>query len=233
VILAIIGFILSIPFMLLGLDNPVELPELRTPLGFEPPPAEVLASNGPFPWLDLLKSILFWGVFLVVIGYSVAQYLRQHEEILQTLRRIPGWRLLAAFWDWITNLFGSLNQGVTTMIEKGRARLRPQATSTGIRRFARFTRLRNMSARQKVFFYYHALLRRGEETGLSRQGSQTPKEYAVELERSLPTVEDEITSITEAFDEARYSRHSIEDRDSVSVKSYWEKIRKVFRGRRG
>jgi hypothetical protein len=232
-ILAIIGFLLSLPFMLFGFDNPVPVPEFIPPTSFMPPPAEVVADGSPFPWLDLLKSILFWGVFLLVIGYSVAQYLRQHEEILQALRKIPGWKILVAFWDWIGAMFGGLNRGVSTLIEKGRARLNPQAVSTEIRRLARFTRLRNLSPRQKVFFYSHALLRRGEETGLPRGGSQTPKEYAINLERSLPTVEDEIDSITEAFDEARYSRHSIAPEDSNTVKSYWEKIRKVFQGRRG
>ena len=232
-IFLIIGFLFSIPFMLLGLDNPIRVPEIVPPAMFEPPPAETMANSGPFPWLDLLKSILFWGVFLLVVGYSISHYLRQHEEILQALRKIPGWKILAAFWNWLSAMFGGLNCGVSNMIEKGRARLRPAVVSKNFRGIARFTRLRNLSPQQKVRFYYHALLRRGDETGLPRQESQTPEEYAVNLKRSLPTVDNEIASMTEAFNEARYSRHTINTEESNAVKSFWEKIRKVFRGRRG
>jgi len=232
-ILLIIGFLFSLPFMLLGLDNPVRIPEMVPSAMLEPPPAETLANSGPFPWLDLLKSILFWGVFLLVVGYSISHYLRQHEEILQALRKIPGWKILAAFWNWISAMFGGLNRGVSSMIEKGKARFRPEAVSTNLRGMARFTRLRNLTPRQKVRFYYHALLRRGKETNLPRQGSETPEEYAVNLKRSLPTVENEITAMTQAFNEARYSRHIIETEESNTVKSFWEKIRKVFQGRRG
>jgi hypothetical protein len=234
ILFAIVGFLITLPFILLGLDQPeINAPEFMPPPVVEPPPPEIVAESTPFPWLDLLRSILFWGVFLVVVGYSITQYLRQHEEILQSLRKIPGWKIAVAFWNWIAGIFGGLNKRVANVIEKGRARLRPQAASVNIRGIGRFTRFRNLSPRQKVFFYYHALLRRGEETGLSRQGSQTPEEYAATLERSLPTIETEIDSLTEAFNEARYSRHAIETEDASMVKNYWEQIRKVFRGRRG
>ena len=93
--------------------------------------------------------------------------------------------------------------------------------------------MRSLSTRQKVFFYYHALLRRGDETGLSRSESQTPEEYAAALEKSLPTVENEISLLTDAFSEARYSRHTIKPDDVNHVKNYWEQIRRVFRGKRG
>ena len=84
-----------------------------------------------------------------------------------------------------------------------------------------------------MFFYYHALLRRGNDTGLARIDSQTPEEYAKSLEKSLPTVEKEIGSLTDAFSEARYSQHAIQDDDVRQVKNYWEQIRRVFRGKRG
>ncbi len=233
IILAVFGFLISLPFLLFGMGTPVDIPAIMTPLPIVPTPPPTVTESTPFPWLDLLKSMLFWSVFLVVISYSVAQYLRQHEEIIQSLRKIPGWKLIASFWNWITGMFGGLNRRVSNVIKAGRARLRPQGASVNIRGFGRLTRLRNLSPRQKVFFYYHALLRRGDETGLSRRASQTPEEYAVTLERSLPTVEDDIDSLTNAFNEARYSRHSVEAEEANTVKTYWEQIRQVFRGRRG
>jgi hypothetical protein len=233
IVLAVVGFLLSLPFLLFRLDAPIEMPTIMTPQPVVPPPPTTVAESTPFPWLELLKSMIFWGVFLVVVGYSIAQYLRQHEEILERLRKIPGWKIVSAVWDWITGMFGGINQRVAGIIEAGRARLRPQQDDGRVSGFRRFTSFWRLSPRQKVLFYYHALLRRGDKTGLPRKESQTPEEYAAILERSLPTVENEITSLTDAFSEARYSRHLIAPDDVDQVKTTWENIRRVFRGRRG
>jgi len=233
VILAIVGFLISLPFLLLGLTTPTNFPEFVMQPPVATPPPDIITEGTPFPWLDLIKSVIFWVVFLIVIGYSIAQYLRQHEEIIVSLRKIPGWKFIASIWSWITGLFRGLNQRVSGVIQSGRKRLRPQIKSASLRGFGGFLRLRNLSPRKKVFFYYQALLRRGEETGLPRIESQTPDEYAIGLERTLPTVDDDINSLTEAFSEARYSMHSVEEEDANEVKGYWERIRQVFRGRRG
>ena len=169
----------------------------------------------------------------MIIGYSIAQYLRQHEEILVALRKVPGWRLLSVFWDWITGIFNGLNRGIARAIQTGRSRLNSQQNRGQVMGFSRFMSFRRLSSRQKVFFYYHALLRRGNETGLSRINSQTPEEYANALEKSLPTVEEEIGLLTDAFIEARYSQHAVQDEDVSQIKNYWEQIRRVFRGKRG
>jgi hypothetical protein len=232
IILAIIGFLISLPFMLFGLDAPIDSPEFAVPPPVETP-APVIAGGTPFPWLDLIKSILFWGVFLIVVGYSIAQYLRQHEDILKMLRKIPGWKLLSSFWYWVKGVFRGLNRGVVRAIQTGRSRLRSQQSRSQVTVLRQLIGLRRLSARQKIFFYYHALLRRGNETGLSRIESQTPEEYAISLEKSLPTVEKEIGSLTDAFSEARYSQHDIQPEDANHVKNYWEQIRRVFRGKRG
>ena len=233
IILAIVGFLISLPFMLFGLDTPIDTPSFTVPPPVETPMPSVITEGTPFPWLDLIKSMLFWGVFLIVIGYSITQYLRQHEEILNGLRKIPGWKLFSAFWDWLTGIFKGLNRNLVRAIKTGRARLSSQQNRGQIMGLSRLTGLRRLSARQKIFFYYHALLRRGDETGLSRINSQTPEEYAITLEKSLPTVENEIASLTDAFNEARYSNHHFQPEDTKRVKKYWEQIRSVFRGKRG
>jgi hypothetical protein len=233
VILTIVGFLISLPFMLFGLETPVDTPSFAAPPPIETPNPVAIAEGTPFPWLDLIKSMFFWGIFLIIIGYSIVQYLRQHEEILIALRKIPGWKLLSFFWDWISGIFKGLNRGITNVIQTGRSRLRSQQSGGQIMGFRRLKSLRRLSTRQKVFFYYHALLRRGNETGLSRIKSQTPEEYATALEKSLPTVEEEIGLLTDAFSEARYSQHAVQDDDVRHIKNYWEQIRRVFRGKRG
>jgi hypothetical protein len=233
IILLLFGLLLSLPFLLFRADPPIELPPIETPPPVEPPPPPALTESTGFPWLDLLKSLLFWSIFLGVVGYSIAQYLRQHEEILQRLRKIPGWAILASFWRWLTGVFGGFNRRVSTLIQAGRTRSRSPRESMNLESLRRFMSLRGLSPRQRVLFYYQALLRRGDETGLPREKSQTPDEYAERLERSLPTVKDDILALTESFSEARYARHPVESEDANQVKTYWEHIRRVFRGRRG
>jgi hypothetical protein len=230
---AVFSFLIGLLYALLGLGGPVPNSNVMPPQTFVAPPSTPVEPGSPFPWLDLLKSLAFWIVFLAVVGYSLAQYLRQHEEVLAGLQKIPGWKIISAFWHWITGLFGGLSRRAASAIKAGRARLRQQGNSPGFSGFRRLTGFQRLSSRQKVFFYYHALLRRGDETGLRRKESQTPKEYAVTLERSLPTVESEINALTDAFSEARYSHHAVETDDVGHVKAYWEHIRRVFRGRRG
>jgi len=240
ILMTIIGFfyllislLISLPFLLFQREPPVELPQAPPPEILATPPPNLAEPGVPVPWLDLLKSVIFWAIFLVVVGYSINQYLRQHQEILAALRKFPGWKLIAGIWNWFRSLFVNLQRGVGKAIEAGRSRLRSSGDPVKFSGLNRILGLRRLSPRQKVYFYYHALLRRGNETGLPRDLSQTPDEYAQVVERSLPTVEGEVEALTESFSEARYSRHAIAEQDASIVKTYWEQIRRVFRGRRG
>ena len=231
-IYALIGFLVSLPFLLFQQDAPTNLP-VTTPTPPLPPPPELLEPNTPVPWLELLKSAIFWLIFIGVVGYSIKQYLRQHEEIVVALRKFPGWKFLSGLWAWISGWFGNINRGVGRMLDAGRSRLRPDGESGKPSRLGGFFRFRRLSTRQKIYFYYHALLHRGNETGLPRQPFQTPEEYAQIIEHSVPTAETEIDALTEAFYSARYSRHPVEEQEVSKVKTYWEQIRRVVRGRRG
>jgi hypothetical protein len=233
ILLTIVSFIISLPFMLLGLKSPTSSPNNVIQPPVETPPPAIITESTPFPWFELLKSILFWSVFLIIIGYSISQYLRQHEQILDGLRKIPGWKIFSTFFRWVTGVFTGLNKRVTNIFQSGVARLSPQTDTPRKISFGRMFRLRNLTSRQRVIFYYQALLRRGSETGVPREESQTPDEYASRLEQTIPTVTHEVVSLTEAFNEARYSQHSIDQEDASAVKVSWERIRKVFRGRRG
>ena len=48
-----------------------------------------------------------------------------------------------------------------------------------------FINLRRLTPRQKVLFYYLALVRRAKEAGIPRKDGQTPYEYARSLTSSL------------------------------------------------
>jgi hypothetical protein len=82
-----------------------------------------------------------------------------------------------------------------------------------------------------VYFFYQALIRRGNEAGLARSLSQTPYEYASTLDDALPDVEEDVDAITEAFVEARYTPRVVEKQKAGLVRTYWNRIRKALRAK--
>jgi uncharacterized protein DUF4129 len=182
------------------------------------------------PLWDVVKSIIFWGIFIAVISFSIIQYLRQHQDILLALRKVPGWRFFAQFWQWVSGFFAGVRIEINKAIEERRERLRARRLQRELGGSG-FLNLRQLNPRQRIYFYYQALIRRGAENELPRSVSQTPYEYASSLDRALPEVNTDIDSLTEAFVEARYSNHPVEQEKVSLVKAMWERIRKALRGK--
>jgi hypothetical protein len=213
-----------------GEEPPPILGDSQPPQFEPPPPPEVVAGANVYPWLDVLKSLAFWLVFIAVIGFSLYQFFRQHEGAWEFVRRIPGFKWLANFWHWLAGGFRGLNQHLTAAVDAGLQRLRErraQQTSLG----GRFLNLRRLTPRQRVFYFFFAMTRRGGDHGFPRRGAQTPYEYAATLEDALPDVDEDVASLTDAFVEARYSPRDVEENQAGVVRRYWERIRSALRRR--
>lgn len=89
-----------------------------------------------------------------------------------------------------------------------------------------------MTSRERVLFFYRALLRRSAESGLARGPGQTPAEFARRLEPALPPEGVEaVNALTEGYQTARYSRAPIGAADANRARSRWEKAREALRRR--
>jgi hypothetical protein len=97
----------------------------------------------------------------------------------------------------------------------------------------RLIRPRSLDPRRQVYFYYLAMIRRGGEQGITRDPAETPVEYAEKLENALPSEDEDIESITDAFVKARYSRHEVSSGDAGRVKGAWERIRRALQEKPG
>jgi hypothetical protein len=86
-----------------------------------------------------------------------------------------------------------------------------------------------LTPRDRVQYFYLAMVRRGGQRGMPRKPSQTPREYAATLENQLPEVDDEIHSLTDAFLEARYSRHDVTPEQASLVQRIWDRIKATLR----
>ena len=222
-------YLLSFVSSLMG-NNDTSQQETFTPQ--DPPtpaPPDLVPVAGP-DWWEIAKTVFFWAIFLGVLFLALRQYLRQHQDILEKLRRLPGWRFLEQTWDWLRNLLTHAKDDLESILQSGREnarRLIAHPFSLG-----EWINLRALNPRQRVYFYYLALIRRGGETGLPRARSQTPDEYAAALQSALPPASDDIQALTQAFIAARYSRQPVEPEQAHQVENTWERVRKILRKKR-
>jgi hypothetical protein len=212
---------------MLGFRN-IEQPQEEPPPVFPTPPPITPGEITPVPWLEALKSIVFWIVFLGLIVFSVYQYFNQNPELVGKLRGLPFGRWLGRAWRWLQTWFQGVNRAVSTAVSAGIRRIR---RPEGLRPAGRwgYINLRRLTPRQRVVFFYLALVRRGGERGLTRRPVQTPYEYQEELRAALEGGEEDLTGLTEAFVEARYSKHGVTTEQASRVQRWWEEIRKRLR----
>ena len=135
---------------------------------------------------------------------------------------------LTRLWNWLGKLFTNVQKGISRSLQAARERLRAAVGASALP-VGSYLSTRRLDPRQKITFFYLALIRRGGEKGLPRRPSQTPYEYASTLERALPEVEEDIDTLTQAFIEARYSPRPVQAEQVNLVKSTWERLRKTIR----
>lgn len=230
-VLQMVIVLLSIPLILLmnllgrlfGGQTDRSLPALAPP-ALMPPPEQAPGALG-----EILKSLIFWVLFLGVVLYSLYYFIQQRKELAQGLNRIPllnvlgrAWR---GFWSWLRGV----NRNIVGAVDAGIRRLRTRAQAEISRQAWRYVNPRHLSPRLRVIFFYLALVRRAGEQGLARRPAQTPYEYSTILSKTLPEVDEDIAEMTSSFMEARYSQHEITAQKAGLVQRYWEHIRRVFR----
>lgn len=229
IVIEFIFFVLAtLLYVLLSLFAPnPQLDRPQPPLA--QPPQLSLAPNGTQPGIsEFVQSLIFWIVFLIIVGYVVAQYLRRHPEVVDWLKQLPGMSWVVRGWRKLREWFSGLGQQIEDLREARRRARRPTPVrSTSASR--RWLNPRKLSPRQQVQFYYLAMLRRGSEHGHARQPTQTPYEYARTLEHQVPEIDQDVDGITEEFIEARYSRHDIPPEQVGVVRRYWERIKRALR----
>lgn len=238
----LIGFVnlllllFSLPLLLLlslfgGLFGGSEtLENFRPPV--IPPPADPVGGSS---WIELFKSLVFWVALVAITGLSFYYYLLQNRELAGRLRRVSFVNALVQFGGWLRGLLRGWRKTAGAALAAGMQRLRVRRNPEAGAGWG-FVNLRRLSPRQRVIFFYLAMVRRGSERGSPRTPAQTPYEYSQALQANFPDVEEDVSGLTEQFVEARYSRHDITPERVGLVQRYWEKIRRALRkslGRQG
>ncbi len=232
VIFLLIALLISIPFILFGKASPFPA-HLPTPSLLPNLPVTPASPAAPNATWVMIRSIVLWGALAVIIVFSLIRFVSQHEDILAVLRksRITNWLILA--WQWLyrnaEKTGGSLSRALADGWQSIVARLEGKRILPG----PGWISLRSLDPRRRIYFFYLAMIRRGDEQGLTRKPSQTPSEYAATLEKAVPSAGEDIDAITDSFVEARYSRHEVDSRQADVVKATWGRIRRALQGKSG
>ncbi len=71
----------------------IELPA-RPPVQLPLPEAPSSSTATPPLISEFAQSLIFWTIFLIVLGYLIVQYARRNPMLMEALQRLPGWRWL-------------------------------------------------------------------------------------------------------------------------------------------
>jgi hypothetical protein len=228
--LLLVVLLFSLPLLLLGLDalpGQSPLPPPVLPPAPETPPLFVMDS----PIWTIIRSVLLWGALILIVGFSVRSFIRQHGDLPAALRKVPvlNWLILA--WEWLRRSMDRTRVGLVRAVADGWQGIVSRLERRGVQPGTGWISLRSLDPRRQIYFFYHAMLRRSARAGLTRKPFQTPSEYADLLEKGLPTAGEDIAAITGAFVEARYSGHEVHSKQADDVKTVWGRIRQALQER--
>ncbi len=224
VVLIALPFTFCLSLFKLSTAQNTQQPEAPPPM--MPPQA---APGQPVAWLEFIRSLAFWIIFLGVIIFALRFYLTQNVALWKAITAFPLFRWIAGAWQGFWKWVKGANRQIAGLVQTGIKRLRAQrvaAPAQAIRRIFNFARL---SPREKIIYFYLNLIEFGGERGLERKPSQTPYQYETCLDDAVPEVSQELHGLTDTFVEARYSRHPVEQPHAERAHSFWERIKTVLK----
>lgn len=185
--------------------------------------------SSPIGWLEVLRSLLFWSIFLAVIFFALRYYLSQNAALWNAITRFPLFRwfkgIIGGLWKWVKGA----NRQVTGLVQQGIQRLRASRKNTPGQAIRRMFNLARMSPREKIIYFYLSLIQLGGERGLERKPSQTPYAYENRLSSNVPEIDPDLHRLTDTFLEARYSEHQIDPPQSEMASTLWEQIKAALK----
>jgi hypothetical protein len=96
------------------------------------------------------------------------------------------------------------------------------------RLYRRWAGLGSLSPREQILYYYLNILERAKERGPRRAPFQTPYEYQPRLTEAIPDTEQEVTILTRAFVQARYSLEAFDETQAQLARVLWQRIRRAL-----
>jgi len=163
-----------------------------------------------------------------IVIYVVRSYLRDHPELLENLAALGLVRALRGLWAALGHWLGGWGETLKGRLPRSWP-LHLRRRQASFRESFGYFRLGRLSPRAQVLYYYLSVLHRAAQQGLPRRPAQTPSEYRATLGPNLPEAYPEMDHLTQAFVEARYSRHPVEQEDASHVRASWQQVKAALR----
>jgi len=230
-IVFLILYIFSVLFSLVArLFGQQDAPPPQRQQAVEPAPIIEETAQG-IPWWPLVRSLIFWTVAIGIIGYSLYYFIGYRSKMFRnlSLRKLFRWlrTKLGSAWSAVS---GASRQVATTIREEIGRRLAARR-HRGTSRW-RYVSLRRMTPRDRVRYFYLSVLHRAQKQGFGRQPTLTPLEYEALLGEQLADAEISVRELTEAFVEARYSEHNVDQQGATLAQRAWQRIKRALTTRR-
>jgi len=230
VVAATLLFVVSLPVWYLSrwlLGSESAAPR-APPIATIRPPAAPPPGAGP-AWLGIARIVFFWLLVLGFVFYLLRTFWREHPEFRQALASFRPLRWLLRLWRaWMGRVS---SWGVLERLRRRREGRQAGGESEGAGETLLAQRAPD-SNRGRVLYYYLDIVRRARRAGVPRRPAQTPFAYGVTLKETLPETGQQVDVLTEAFVEARYSRHRIEGDLVRRVRASWRRIKQFLGGKR-
>jgi hypothetical protein len=195
----------------------------------EIPPIPNVPPGTSYPWLEVLRSLIFWLAALAIVGYLLKIYLDDHPEVKEAFKKFKPFGMILGLLAQLWELLRGWTRAGLEMLPKSSTLFQRQGSRSAGGEAGGWFRRRNLSARERILYYYLNLLDHAQKQGPPRKGSQTPYEYEPNLQQSAPDVEGEIHDITDVFVRARYSKGSFTEQQAKLVQWEWRQIKKALR----
>ncbi|MBK9926294.1 MAG: DUF4129 domain-containing protein [Anaerolineales bacterium] len=227
-IVFVAALVFIIPLLLFGKPIPLKdrLPPLPSLLP-EPPPTPLLPVTHNALWV-LVRSVVLWGALIAIIVFSLIWFAKQHGGLLVAIRKTRFANWLMSAWQWLSRNADTARISLSHAIADGWQNIVSRLEGKRIIPRPVLIRLKSLDPRRQIYFFYLAMIRRSGDYGVARKPSQTPSEHSDALKKTLPSAEEDIDAVTDAFMMARYSREKIDSTKVNLIKTAWGSVRRAF-----
>lgn len=181
------------------------------------------------PWWDVVKSILFWLIFLGVIIFSIRYYIKNRPDFKSLLDHIHIADWLRDFWNWIKSGFKIVRQVSSQTYQKGLDNIRTFFRNRQIKLPSLADIARRLPPRQAVILTYIDWIHWNRDHGFDRRKSQTPHEYGHAFIHYLPEADEIAHDFTNTFIKARYTKDKIDKSTAQHTQELLSALKDTFK----
>jgi len=190
-----------------------------------PTPPEI---SGQTPWLAVIKSVLFWLVFLIIIVITIRFYFKNNINLKSLINNLRFGNWINDFLKWIKEGFLKLKRTTSTEYKIGLKNIRVFLKEHPLKLTKLVGITRKMPPRQVIIITYLEWIRWNFELGRKRKKSETPLEFANTCNQFYKEASDLVNTFTNGFIDARYSNHPINEVQAQEAKRLLIKLKEAF-----